>query len=161
MVIRSGEDGNCAYLVQSGKVRVYATDEERREIEFAKLGAGQIFGEMALVFDGPRTANVQAMEDCNLIVISRELFQAKLAKSDPTIRAIVEMLARRVVETNNSVIKKKGSINDLTAVCVNIYQSVLQGLPRSQQRTFENTVLPKMEEFIAEVRNFRERFSDN
>ncbi len=160
MIIRQGDDGTCAYLVQAGKVRIFIFDEDRREVEFARLGAGQIFGEMALVFDAPRTANVQAVDDTTLIVISREVFRAKLSKSDPTIRAILEMMARRVIDTNNSIVKKKSSLNELTATCVHVYQSVHQALPRTQQRTFENTVLPKLDEFIAVMRDFQERFAE-
>jgi CRP-like cAMP-binding protein len=161
MIIRQNDEGNCAYLVQSGRVRVFAVDEERREIEFARLGPGQIFGEMALVFDGPRSANVQATEDTNLIVITRETFQMKLKKSDPTIRAIVTMMANRVIDTNNYVVKKKTTLEELAATCINVYQNVYQALPRSQQRTFENTILPKLEAFTEEVKNFRERFAED
>lgn len=106
MVIRQGDRGNSAYLIQSGSVRIF-TENEGKRIEFARLEMGQIFGEMALIFDDPRTASVEALEDCNLIVITRQTFKQKLDRSDPTIRAIVVMLTQRIVTANNAMIAKK------------------------------------------------------
>ncbi len=158
VIVRAGDTGNTAYLVQSGGVRVYSTDEKGHEIELARLGSGQIFGEMALVFDAPRTANVQATEDCNLIVITRQTFQKKLAKSDPTVRAMVEMLASRILDINNTLLNKKGNVEDLIETTNVIYQNVFQSLPRQQQRTFQNAVLPRLDGFLDALRAFNERF---
>ncbi|NCC21188.1 MAG: cyclic nucleotide-binding domain-containing protein [Alphaproteobacteria bacterium] len=159
-IIRQGDDGTAAYLIQSGSVRVFTSDEQGREVDLAKLGAGQIFGEMALVFDAPRTANVQAIGDCNLVVITRETFRQKLVKSDPTVRAIVEMLARRIIDTNNTIINRKKTVEELVETTGSVYQNVLQALPRHQKRTFENAVQPKLQEFLTAVRQFGERFRD-
>ena len=160
VIIQQGEPGSTAYLIQSGRVRIYTEDDEARQIELAKMGVGQIFGEMALVFDGPRTASVQAIEECNLIVISRETFRQKLERSDPTVNAMVEMLTRRIMDINNTLINKKSSIEDLTDAASAIYQNVLQSLPRSQQRTFQNAILPKLDAFLSSIASFNERFAE-
>ncbi|HRQ60205.1 MAG TPA: cyclic nucleotide-binding domain-containing protein, partial [Alphaproteobacteria bacterium] len=112
LVMRQGDPGNSAYLIQSGSVSVF-TEHEGKTIELAKLELGQIFGEMALIFDDPRTASVKAMEDCNLIVITRQSFKQKLDRSDPTIRAIVVMLTQRIVTANNALLAKKSNLTDL------------------------------------------------
>lgn len=158
LVLRQGEPGNCAYLIQSGAVSVFA-EHEGKTVELAKLELGQIFGEMALIFDDPRTASVKAIEDCNLIVITRQSFKQKLDRSDPTIKAIVRMLTQRIVSANNAVINKKSDMADLMDTVNVIYQNVLGTLPRNQQRTFQNGVLPKLEEFMNAVRAFAERFA--
>lgn len=158
-VMKEGEPGTCAYLIQSGTVRIVTKNQEDgREVELARLGAGQIFGEMALIFDGPRTASVQAAEDCNLIILTRESFRHKLNKSDPTIKAIIEMLTRRIIDSNNTLISKKSDIDDMLLTANTIYQNVLQALPRPQQRTFQNAVVPKLKDFLDTVRSFRDRF---
>lgn len=159
LIMHEGEPGNCAYLVQSGTVRIITKNQEDgREVELARLGAGQIFGEMALVFDAPRTASVQAVEDCNLIIITRESFRHKLLKSDPTVKAIIEMLTRRIIDSNNTIINKKSDIDDMILTANTIYQNVLQALPKPQQRTFQNAVVPRLKEFLDAVRSFRDRF---
>lgn len=158
LVMRQGDQGNSAYLLQSGMVSVYV-DHDGRRIELAKLEMGQIFGEMALIFDDPRTASVVALEDCNLIVITRQTFKQKLDRSDPTIRAIVVMLTQRILTANNAMINKKADLSDLMDTSKMIYENVLSGLPAVQKRTFENSVLPKLEDLMNEIKSFQERFS--
>lgn len=160
LIIRQGDEGNCAYLIQSGSVRVY-TEHDGRRVELAKLGSGQIFGEMALIFNEFRSASVVALDDCNLIILTRQTLKQKLERSDPTVRAIVMMLTQRVLSTNNEVVNKKSGIQDLIDTTRIIYQNTYSALPRSQQRTFQNGVLPKLDDFFNAVRSFKDRFSDN
>ena len=113
---------------------------------------------MALVFDDPRTASVKAIADSNLIIITRDAMQRKLMRTDPTIKAIVRMLTKRMVTANNAVIQKKTDTADLIETTRMIYENVLSGLPRSQQRTFQNSVLPKLDDFMDSLRAFNDRF---
>lgn len=160
LIIKEGEFGQQAYLIQSGEVFVYVTKDEK-EVELARLGAGQIVGEMAVIFDGPRTASVKALSDCNLIVISRPQFDEKLRETDPTIRAIVHMLSKRVVDANNSLINKKSDLADLKDTARIIYQNIAVKLSKNQLRTFQNTVLPHLESLLDSLDNFRDRYTDD
>ncbi len=158
LIMKEGDPGNSAYLIQSGSVEVY-TENDEKHIRLAKLELGEIFGEMALVFDEQRTASVRALEDCNLIVITRQSFQQKLEKTDPTIRAIVRMLTQRIISANNTVVNKKSSSEDLYETTQIIYQNVLSSLPKNRQRTFQNGVLPKLDDFLNAIRSFEDRYS--
>ncbi|MEM7650912.1 MAG: cyclic nucleotide-binding domain-containing protein [Pseudomonadota bacterium] len=157
IILQEGEAGNSAYLIQSGAVRVF-TEHEGKEITLAKLGVGQIFGEMALIFDDLRAASVRASEDCNLIVITRQSFQDKLASSDPTIKAIVQMLTQRIVSSNNTLINKRSSADDLMETCQIIYQNMFSNMPKNRQRTFQNAVLPKLDSLLEAIRDFEDRY---
>ncbi|MCC6598946.1 MAG: cyclic nucleotide-binding domain-containing protein [Alphaproteobacteria bacterium] len=159
VIVKQGSHGNTAYLVQSGAVQVFIEHEEKT-IGLAKLGVGEIFGEMALIFDEPRTASVKATEDCNLIVITRQAFRQKLDKSDATIRAIVQMFAKRITTSNNALINKKSDLSDLIETTQIIYQNVFAALPRNQQRTFQNAVHPKLEDFVNAIQSFQDRFEE-
>ncbi len=159
IIIREGEFGQQAFLVQSGEVSVYIT-KEGDEVELSKLKAGQIVGEMAFIFDGPRTASVKAIQDSNLIVISRQQFQEKLKDSDPTVRAIVQMLSHRIVDANNSLLNKKSNLEDLKETAMTIYQNIAVKLSQNQQRNFQNTVLPHLQGLIDSLETFKERYGD-
>ena len=159
IIIREGEYGQEAYLVQSGEVSVFITKDEE-EVELARLAAGQIVGEMAFVFDAPRTASVKATQDTNLIVISRQQFEEKLKESDPTVRAIVQMLSQRVMESNNTLLNKKSDLGDLKETARVIYQNIATKLTRNQQRNFQNTVLPHLEALLDSLDTFQERYGD-
>lgn len=157
LIVKEGEVGNCAYLIQSGKVQVYST-HEGRTVEFARLEAGEIFGEMSLIFDEARTASVKAIEETTLIIIDRQMFEKKLDKTDPTIKAIVKMLTARLVSANKVVVQKKGDLEELVSTARFIYENTLTSLPQNRQRTFQNAILPKLDEFLDSVRAFEEKY---
>lgn len=159
MIVRAGDEGNSAFLIQSGQVRVFIMQGDKK-VELAMLGPGQIFGEMALVFDERRTASVEATEETNLIVITRQILEEKLRRSDPTIRAIVPMLMKRILQSNNSLLSHHADVRMLVDVVRNIYDIIISSLPRVQQKSFENAVLPKLDEFLEAVRNFEDKYSD-
>lgn len=157
-ILKEGERGSTAFLIQSGQVRVVAGRQSGKEVELGYLGVGQIFGEMALVFDEPRSATVEAVEDCNLIVITRETMNHKLNKSDPTVKAIVPMLMKRIVETNNALLNKESSVDDMVQAVNNIYENIYSSLSSAQKQSLQNEVLPKLQEFLGAVKGFRERY---
>jgi CRP-like cAMP-binding protein len=158
VIMKQGEVGTNAYLVQSGLVSV-TTESNGKQVDLAKLGAGQIFGEMSLVFDEPRTATVVATEDCNLIIITRQTLQGKLAKSDPTVRAIVPMLLKRIVSANNMMLRQMDDMDDLRDTVMTIFQNVHSTLPAAQKRSFDVQVKPKLEEFLGALREFSDRYA--
>ncbi len=158
-VIREGDYSHEAYLIQSGEVSVYVTKGDE-QVELARLDAGQIVGEMAFIFDGPRTASVKATTDTNLIVISRQQFQEKLKESDPTVRAIVQMLSKRIVDSNNSLLNKKSDLEDLKETAHTIYENILVKLSLNQQRNFQNTVFPHLQALMESLDTFKERYGD-
>jgi len=104
IIIQEGDDAYSAYLIQSGKVKVYTKKNSEVHV-LANLGVGEICGEMALISDKVRSATVEAVEDCNLIIITRSAFEEKLVNSDPTIQAVVKMLIDRITESNAIRIK--------------------------------------------------------
>ena len=159
IIMQEGDVGYSAFLVQSGKVVVY-TDAGGKRLELARMGVGQIVGEMALVFDQPRTATVEALEDCNLIVITRRVLQQKLDKSDPTIRAIVPMLMRRVLDTSNALIKKSADVEDLIDTVNMIYQNVNGALPLERRQDFQDDVGPHLEAFLEAIKAFENEKSE-
>lgn len=67
------EEGQAVYFVISGKVLVCKQGQPVHGA-IAELEAGQCFGELALLYDAPRSAQVRAAEDCSLAVLFREDF---------------------------------------------------------------------------------------
>jgi CRP-like cAMP-binding protein len=155
MILREGDTGYSAYLVQSGRVHVFSSNDKHK-VSLARLGPGEIFGEMALLSDEPRTASVEAVENCNLIVVTREVFKQKLGNSDPTVKAILKMLAGRVIESNNAVIHSINSIRDLEETIRIKFNNVLEQMPEEQKKNFRDSVLPEINDLLEALRGFRE-----
>lgn len=71
VVVRQGEPGDRVYLIAAGAVRVDVDGHPA-----PPLGAGDLFGEIALLRDLPRTATVTAASECELLTLGRDEFLA-------------------------------------------------------------------------------------
>jgi CRP/FNR family cyclic AMP-dependent transcriptional regulator len=85
-IINEGDLSNSAYFIHSGKVKIFLSDKQGKELVLSELIAGDYFGEMALIDQNKRSATVNAMEDTKLTVISRQTFKESL-HSNPEICA--------------------------------------------------------------------------
>ncbi|MFH1762020.1 MAG: Crp/Fnr family transcriptional regulator [bacterium] len=86
-------------MVEKGLLRLYKK-KGSVTIELGKLGRGSLIGEMSLVDGQPRSATVQALEDCVLTVISGDVFDKILNKAPPWFTAIIKTLCRRLREAD-------------------------------------------------------------
>lgn len=86
-IVRRGEPGDAMYFVSTGAVRVDL------EPDPVVIGTGAFFGEMALVNEAPRVADVEAIAFCDLLALSKADFD-RLAEVDGAIRAEIERIAR-------------------------------------------------------------------
>ncbi len=90
-VFLEGEEGHLMYVVLEGSVRLSVTG---RTLE--KVGRGGVFGEMALIDSGPRSATATALSACTLAQVAAERFKA-LVKEDPAFALeIMRVMARRL-----------------------------------------------------------------
>lgn len=147
-IIREGEEAAHAYIIQSGTVKI-SKDKNGKSIELARLGVGDIFGETALLFDEPRMATVQAVEDCNLIVITRAVLEEKLRESDATIRAIVKMMKDRLKAANTDRVEKTATeIKDVHKLFNDAFKLVLTFLDPADRKNYQNEASPIMRQFL-------------
>jgi hypothetical protein len=89
-VIREGEDGDSAYIIQSGRLEVLKGGKKVGE-----LGAGDFFGEIALVQNVKRNATVRCLVACELTALSRDDFQALSLGSSTLAKAIQQQISER------------------------------------------------------------------
>jgi aquaporin Z len=94
-VLREGEAGDEAYLVERGALRV-----TRGGVSLAELGKGDWVGEMSLLLDEPRSASVVATTDAQLRRVTRESFGRVLAEDPERTQELLRQLARRVREAS-------------------------------------------------------------
>jgi CRP-like cAMP-binding protein len=70
LIIREGDPGRSFFVIVEGRVRVFKAQTGGSEITLAHLSEGAFFGEMALLSGAPRTANVAAEEDTELLEVT-------------------------------------------------------------------------------------------
>jgi CRP/FNR family transcriptional regulator, cyclic AMP receptor protein len=71
LLIQEGDRGESVFVILSGRVKVFSTDEQGREFTFIVLGPGDYFGEMSLD-GGARSASVITLEACECAVLDRD-----------------------------------------------------------------------------------------
>jgi MFS family permease len=91
-VVSQGETGHHFYVVAGGRAEVAVDDAAAGE-----LGAGDCFGEIALLRDVPRTATVRALESLRLYAIARDDFVAAVTGHAPTLAAAESVMAGRAL----------------------------------------------------------------
>lgn len=94
-LFKEGDEGNQAFVIEEGEFQIVKASGDR-EIVLATVGKGGIIGEMALLDDSPRMATARSVKGGRAIVISRQMFEAKMARADPFIRGLLNILADHV-----------------------------------------------------------------
>lgn len=97
IVFKEGEvSRRCAYLVEKGSVDIVKTLQDGTTTVLGTIAPGGIFGEMALIDNKPRMAMARTAEPTTLIIITGQLFEDKLRKADPFIRALLNIFVRTI-----------------------------------------------------------------
>lgn len=103
IIFNEGDNGNCAYLIESGRVEIFVNKNDQ-ELPLGLLGPGEIFGEMAIIDNEPRSASARATENVTLTVIAREQVYDRVNKADNVIRLLIQILMNNLRKNN----KKSG-----------------------------------------------------
>jgi hypothetical protein len=90
-VVREGDDGDTFYVVVEGSVDVSATGHHLADLE-----AGDVFGEIALLRDVPRTATVKALTETTLLAVQRLDFLAAILGTLESAAAVDDLVTHRM-----------------------------------------------------------------
>ncbi len=90
VIVQEGDRGDTLFIILSGRVKVFATGDDEREIVLDIHGPGEFVGEMALD-GGPRSASVITLEPTTCSIVTRDALREHIAK-DPDIA--FEILAK-------------------------------------------------------------------
>ena len=116
-LFKVGEPGEALYVVRSGEVELFIKDTAGQRIALAIAGPGEMFGELALLDSGPRTATAVALSDVELLELDRDdlllLFQRSpaaalrlLAAMGRMTRKADELLKTRVSRNVNEEVEE-------------------------------------------------------
>ncbi len=92
-IIKHGEPGDVFFLVASGKVEVNHEGPHGEKLVLDVMGSGSHFGEMALLNDSPRKANIVALVQTIALTLNRNQF-IELVKETPSLRENIEASIR-------------------------------------------------------------------
>ena len=95
VLIEEGDRSDTLYILLSGRVRVYSSNETGREVSHGTYGAGEYLGEMSLD-GGPRSASVITLESTVCSVVMRATLEAYIAEQPAFAFELLGKLIRRV-----------------------------------------------------------------
>jgi uncharacterized membrane protein len=125
-LVRKGDSGDAMYLIESGRVRISLTDEDRKEITLAELAQGDFFGEMSIIDGRQRSADASVIEDGRLAILSRQDFLA-FVRANPDValgmlgaltdrlRRTDELIRSRVSRNANEEERRRATVADRAA----------------------------------------------
>ncbi len=106
-IFQHGDAGDKLYLILEGRVRISREVPGMGEAALAVLGPGQVFGEMALLDESPRSADARVHERCRLLAIPKDGFDDLLFLHKDlayeVLWSIVRMLVGRLRETTDKL----------------------------------------------------------
>ena len=102
VVVREGDRTDSLYIIVSGRVRIYVSDEKGKEVALNESGPGEYFGEMVLD-EGPRSASVMTLEPTQFLVVPKEDFREFVKKNPEFSLHLIYKLIKRVRALTNDV----------------------------------------------------------
>ncbi|MGH7113767.1 MAG: cyclic nucleotide-binding domain-containing protein [Stellaceae bacterium] len=102
IVVRQGAPGNAAYLIVDGEAEV-VVEAPSGPVTVATLGANDIFGEIAILCNVPRSATVLAKNRLITLRIAKEPFMRMVREFPNMAVSIMQELAHRLEATNNQL----------------------------------------------------------
>ncbi len=103
VIVNEGDEGNALFVIQTGSVKTYLSDDKGKEVVLSTQGPGEYFGDLALFDDTPRSASVATLESCKLMVISKSLLREALAEKPEIAFVLLKGLAIRVRNLTENV----------------------------------------------------------
>jgi CRP-like cAMP-binding protein len=96
MIFAQGDPGNEMFLVHYGKVELFFKNATDDPISIGVMGPGNLFGELAALDLQPRSAAARALENTQLVVVSRDDLLALVQSNPPVAMLMMQTLAQRV-----------------------------------------------------------------
>ena len=105
-IFKQGEKGSKAYLLLDGRVAIEVNSKK-----VAEISEMEIFGEMSLLLNKPRTASIKALKPSIVLPIDQKILEELLKKSPPVIASLVKQLAYRLSQCDSEIESLKKKIN--------------------------------------------------
>jgi CRP/FNR family transcriptional regulator len=101
VVFREGDASDTCYVIRSGHARAVIEHQDGRSITLARFGPGEIFGELAMLGEEPRSATVETLEETEAIAILGPDMRRLLREHPDISIKLIAALGQRLREAND------------------------------------------------------------
>jgi len=127
VIFREGDPGDGVYVVKDGLVEVSGSVGSRASRVLSQLGPGEIFGEMAVIEQQPRSATVTALKDTIVHFIPRDEMLGLLRRSPTLMLNVLQDISHRLREFDQVHLRKVVQAESL-AILGNVSRSIVHDL---------------------------------
>ncbi len=98
-----GDPSQQVYLLKEGRVKISRISEDGREVTIAMLAPGEIFGELEALDGAPRDTLAEALDDCQICVVSKDVFIAMVSRKPEFSFRLTKMIGFRLRKIESRV----------------------------------------------------------
>ena len=140
VLFRKGDVGHEMFIVLKGKVNIIDELDDKKKI-LAELGAGEIFGEMAILEEAPRSATAITVEAVKCLEFNRANFEI-LMRGNPAIALkLLKLFTKRIYDQRRRFMVL--TLDDVQARVADVFLMLNEGQPEPQdesdERVFKTT----------------------
>lgn len=103
IVIYRGDTAENVFLILEGSVAVESMSSHGKSISISSLGAGEVFGEKAVLDGRDRSANIRTLEPASLLLISEARFRALLSENPEFAYEVILDLVQRLRQADDQI----------------------------------------------------------
>jgi len=103
IIINEGDESDSLYVILSGTVKIFLSDEDGKEIILNTQGKNEYFGELSLIDDAPRSASVMTLEECKVSIILKRDFEEFISKNPEVCFRLIKGLTKRLRRLTDNV----------------------------------------------------------
>jgi len=103
ILMSEGETGESLYLINSGKVKIFLSDEHGNEITLFIEGPGSYIGEISLLDNAPRTASAVTLEKTDVLSISKKDFLDLITENPEIAFSIINALTQKMRRATDTI----------------------------------------------------------
>lgn len=140
MIFCEYEPGNAFYLIQEGRVQISKVlGDIEKTIDV--LQPGEVFGEMAILEEAPRSASAIALDDCKLLEFNKENFEILMSGNPQIAMTLLKTFVRRIYDQRRRFMILK--LDDIQARVADVFLMLSEGQGKaddeSDKREFQVT----------------------
>ncbi|MCB1582632.1 MAG: EAL domain-containing protein [Marinicella sp.] len=116
IIFHGGDSSDCAYIIEKGQVEIFA---ESNDTIIDILNEGELFGEMGVLDQSPRSTSARAITPVVLLEVKTEQITNRLAESDAIVKALVGVLLKRfrsLLPSQGMTAKNSNLLNQVESV---------------------------------------------
>ncbi len=153
--IKEGEEHSRAYIIQTGEVRSFRTENGARLI-LETYGPNTIIGEANLFEDRIADKSYEAVQNTTVINITRHEFEKILQKTDSMIQTVFQKMASKLQSLKAEKELTQLKELEIEEGAFHFVRDVIKDVSEDQRRKYELAILPHVNALVKSVKRLKE-----